>query len=813
MRKILLGLLVFLTLNCISQTNYYYGGSGDGNNVTSWWTNTNGTGSNPPNFTANNQIFNVQNGQNLSSFSAAWTVSGTGSKVKILSGGTITSGSFNHTLTLDMEANATWIHSNTTYSNLTFGTLDINSNFQLNNSSGFSASRTYPNLIINGVTINPGNTSLTINGSMSIKSGGIFRGTSTGTPTHNIAGSIIVEIGGNWTLTNGTGSPTYNIGGNISNSGSITASTSNGLSVINLTGSTPTIAWGTKTGHKHDINISNSTTATFSDDFEIANGTLTVNGSLVSNGNMTTSSSGSITLNASTGSMTLAANKSINIGAGTTVNFNGRPVTLKASSAGSATFGNIQGTLSNATNVTIEKYIPGNRAFRLLGNPLAGSLAASQLIDNIDITGTGGAANGFTNTGTNNPSAFRYNPTAASTSGNSDGWQALTNITNTVNQYEGLRVLVRGAKNEGLTGTSYTPSAVTLDVTGTLNTGNQVVTLTHHAGASPSFNLISNPYVSNVDLNATIRGSNVGGNFYVWKPSAGTGGKGAYLTYGFGSSYIMEPLSAVFLTASANTNNTITFSESNKTTGAATDALLNQSGANPNDRLELALFANNNICDVVILRNHPQAQETADTWDGIKMKNPTANLYILIDGKEYAVDARNYQKIKDQLKIPLSVTHATAQQFTLKTQLLPNNGHFKYYLKDNYLNKEIEIDENFVYDFEIDPTIAATQGNDRFVVTIKPSHHLTIVNEATDFKMQVMSANPARNQIIINYQLKNNQQAVLQLVGVDGRKLEQQSLKQNSGTVVFNVSGKPSGMYIVQLINGKASAQEKIMIQ
>ncbi|MBK7866207.1 MAG: hypothetical protein IPJ75_03970 [Ignavibacteriales bacterium] len=94
---------------------FYSKGNDNVNLTASWFSNTDGTGSNPINFTTAGQTFNVQNGH-LMTASATWTVSGVGSKVVIKTGGQITSGSFNHSLTLDMESGGTWIHSHTTYS-------------------------------------------------------------------------------------------------------------------------------------------------------------------------------------------------------------------------------------------------------------------------------------------------------------------------------------------------------------------------------------------------------------------------------------------------------------------------------------------------------------------------------------------------------------------------------------------------------------------------------------------------------------------------------------------------------------------------
>ncbi len=59
---------------------YYWNGLGNLDLVTSWGLNTDGTGTNPSNFTSTNQIFNVVNGT-VATIGAAWTVSGTNAKV------------------------------------------------------------------------------------------------------------------------------------------------------------------------------------------------------------------------------------------------------------------------------------------------------------------------------------------------------------------------------------------------------------------------------------------------------------------------------------------------------------------------------------------------------------------------------------------------------------------------------------------------------------------------------------------------------------------------------------------------------------
>ena len=75
---------------------YYSNGNNAPNLTASWWDNRDGTGSSPANFTTAGQEYYVQSGHTMTT-GATWSVSGTGSKVQIESGGILQS---DHTTTM-----------------------------------------------------------------------------------------------------------------------------------------------------------------------------------------------------------------------------------------------------------------------------------------------------------------------------------------------------------------------------------------------------------------------------------------------------------------------------------------------------------------------------------------------------------------------------------------------------------------------------------------------------------------------------------------------------------------------------------------
>jgi hypothetical protein len=138
-----------------------------------------------------------------------------------------------------------------------------------------------------------------------------------------------------------------------------------------------------------------------------------------------------------TATLTLLPTSSISVGAAGTLNMGGRPVTLKSDATGTARIGQILGTLSGATIVTVERYMPAGRKWRFFSAPLTGSSNNSVFYNwqNNDVPNgnTGVEIWGPPPVGTSDPSntnnglAVGPNPSMRYYDA---GWQAVTN-TNT----------------------------------------------------------------------------------------------------------------------------------------------------------------------------------------------------------------------------------------------------------------------------------------------------------------------------------------------------------------------------------------------
>jgi len=202
-----------------AQTFYYSRGSFNINDLNSWRSNRDGTGSLPSNFTNNNQAFVVQNGHSMAA-SARWEVSGTNSHVRIENGGKITTGAYNHQITGTVYNGGTYEVTHDTYSSLGWGGngyLENNSNFVLNNSSiAFNDNVSYGNLIVkNGEADCRGNTDgFEVRGTLTVQDNGIWDGGLTEDQTHSIA-NILIKNNGLFYGSTGSAQVTYNLSGGI----------------------------------------------------------------------------------------------------------------------------------------------------------------------------------------------------------------------------------------------------------------------------------------------------------------------------------------------------------------------------------------------------------------------------------------------------------------------------------------------------------------------------------------------------------------------------------------------------------------------
>lgn len=166
----------YVRISVFFNQNFYYSKSiGELDLLSSWGSNTDGSGSPPPNFTAEGQIFTVRN-RSSATIGSNWIISGSGSKLiigeNISTVNFIIPANYCYTGIIDVTNNATLTNTNSTVP--TFGTLE-NGSMVFFNAAGNQTipDITYYNLTLSGSgtkTVSAGS-SFAVNGNLLINSG------------------------------------------------------------------------------------------------------------------------------------------------------------------------------------------------------------------------------------------------------------------------------------------------------------------------------------------------------------------------------------------------------------------------------------------------------------------------------------------------------------------------------------------------------------------------------------------------------------------------------------------------------------------
>ena len=419
----------------------------------------------------------------------------------------------------------------------------------------------------------------------------------------------------------------------------------------------------------------------------------------------------------------------------------GGRLVLKSTATGTARIAAVAGTLTG--NVTTETFIPaGRRAYRFLGNPFTTAQAMSGLIDDIYVTGdgtvagTGGATPGagLDATSTNAASSFWFDQTT-------NGWKAFMTATDASwTQYAGIRVLVRGDRTqpENLTASPSAPNAVTLDMTGAVNTGNQNIALS----TAGNYHLVSNPYPSPTDIGTVVDATtNIGTMYWVWDANAVS--KGAYvpLTVGSGA-YNLAMNGAFFVQPTVGT--TLAFTEANKTASATANLYRTATASN---QLEVQVNYNGGYADKLFVRNNATASTTKEATDGSKLSNPDVNIYAIASGNDQlTLDSR---PIANNTIIPVGFTSTLQSNFEIALNSNTLNNGLDVIVKDKFLNVEHTLTTSNPYIFAVTAD-AASQGENRFELVFRNSSALP-----TNFV--TVSAVQQGNAIAVNFTTANEQ--------------------------------------------------------
>ncbi len=471
------------------------------------------------------------------------------------------------------------------------------------------------------------------------------------------------------------------------------------------------------------------------------------------------------------------------------VNANGYKLTLKSDASGTARIAPITNSGSIIGNITIERYIPGQRGYRLLGQPYTTNIDLSQLSASFDITGITG---GSTCVGTN-PSVFSYTPgTSPSYTGITTGTGAFPSAYNTAGTFSnGILAFIRGAKGEDCNmRTIAPPSNVTAATTGTVNKGS----ITEVVPAN-GWNIIANPYpsqvlltgVSNIGSIDAIVAVNPAGQFI----NTHTNGTQYFTT---SSSAILPINGAVLMHNNTGSAVTLTFHETDKVSTAPNVSVFKTTSIYPT--LELSIYNGSSMWDNWRMILAPNTSNLAgDNGDLEKLSNAQFDIYSLsADNQHMNQDARDADSIADGAILPLGIRSEVAATYILNVSGYSLPANKTVYLHDKYTNTYTLLNNGTSYTFTVYAN-AASQGENRLELLF--NNISTGVNNVVSTQSNIqVTPNPAANNITLSYPAIFAGDKEISIMNAIGQAVR--TVMSSDRIVNMNISGLANGMYLIK---------------
>jgi hypothetical protein len=517
--------------------------------------------------------------------------------------------------------------------------------------------------------------------------------------------------------------------------------------------------------------------------------------------NLTLQSGVSLVLSG-TGSLVIDPTKSFTIAG--TADFGGKLVTLKSDTFGTGAIGQVTGSLINATNLTVERYIPANgRRFRFLASPVVGGTSL-EWRDNVgstpgrgtQITGAGAADASLTG----NPSAYKYTEDLSTATTIGQCWEAIDGNTNLVNG-KGYRVLVRGDRSISLTTLNSDNNATTLWVNGAYPTGIITLPVSYTTGKGEGWNLVGNPYPCTIDYEA-VSGwakTNMGPGVAIYRPSTNSyaysvsrgGANPSNLSTNGGSQYIASGQS--FFVKANGVAPSLTCTEAVKVTNQGSP--INLFKGVPANQLRLTLTQDSNNIDEALIAFATDYKDAFDNnEDIVKLPNSNVNISSVFGTDKYAainLTSKNYT----EKTIPLSVWSSKNGNLQLSfSQLAGFDAGVTIFLRDKFLNTTIAINQNKTITVNLADN---SKGDNRFELIFKNAS--TSLNAKDVLPINVLVyPNPATDLLQVDLENVNFKNSILTVYNLAGAKMLTGSI--NSKTTL-NIENWSSGVYFVNITN------------
>lgn len=402
-------------------------------------------------------------------------------------------------------------------------------------------------------------------------------------------------------------------------------------------------------------------------------------------------------------------------------------------------------------NVTVERYIPGRRKYRLITSTVTSSASATLTVgqEALSIWGnwqnsannsnanngtliTGGTlADGY-DQGTTNASLFNYDDVNRVFTGHTTANGKNTKYT-PLKAGKAYLMFVYGDRQNSVYATS--PHSTILSAFGELKTGDQTYNTSSSiplSGVTDRFTLLGNPYASAIDW-ASVTKTDISNTYWGWDPNlSNTGG---YITVTtLGNVTVEAPYSGTaalnqyiqpgqgFFVKTTGSAPVLNIREQDKIAEFNNLAFRNQSSGFPLIAVNLLYTSGGTttLADGVLTVFNSAFTNTPGIEDATKIANTAENISIINTATALSIDARKMPLHNDT--IFLKIERLTKPQYTLQIfpEKMEGTGVFAF-LQDNYLHTVQSLlmnDTNNVV-VNINSTIPASYDVNRFRIVFE----------------------------------------------------------------------------------------------
>lgn len=417
---------------------------------------------------------------------------------------------------------------------------------------------------------------------------------------------------------------------------------------------------------------------------------------------------------------------------------------------------------------------------------------------------------GLDETVSGNPSMFSWNESTQS-------WNAISNTKNTILQPgDFYRVFVRGDRTSDLSSTSYSGTSTTLRSTGTLYTGNYILTPSVSSG---EFFALANPYQSKIDM-ADVAPVNVAQDMYYWDPALGTNGNYTSIDIATGigtagaATQVLQPGQAVFFQSTGSSSISIT--EGNKVAGTTPLGVFNY--PTNEQKLRIKLYQTSRFnggkseSDGLYIDFQDTYSNAVDFNDAIKLDGLNTNISILKpSGNKLMVERRTLPMNDESIVLNIDNHISTDYTMTIDT----NNFIGMHVSILDHFNNSVTplIQDNInLFHFTVDLNDVNSVEPNRFELVFQ---NTTLSSNIDELSRSKIYPNPVLGDEL-NIELNQADKGGLlsiQIYNAMGQLIRsERSLILNSNIVTIDqMKTLNSGVYLIQLTLNRSTTTHRFV--